>query len=182
MTPSRSRSQLLLIAAMFAAPLLAAWSLYASGWKPPASRNHGYLYAPAQDFHGVSARDSAGREIAWENTERRWHLLLVAPDVCDARCAAMVDTVRRVWVGLGRHAGDVDLHFVGTPDPRTRALLQGENAFDVVRLSGSPLPPVAAQGVGLPVYLVDPHGYLVMRFEPGFEPGGLRRDLQRLLR
>ncbi len=182
MTQTRSRSKLLLIAAMFAAPLVAASWLYAIGWKPPASRNHGYLYAPAQDFSGVSARDSAGGEIVWENTERRWHLLLVAPEACDARCAVMVDTVRRVWVGLGRHAGDVDLHFVGTPDAGTHALLQGQDAFDVLRLSGSPLPPVAAQGVGLPVYLVDPHGYLVMRFDAGFEPGGLRRDLQRLLR
>lgn len=182
MTKTRSRSQLLLIAAMFAAPLVAAWGLFASGWKPPASRNHGYLYAPAQDFRGVTALDAAGRKIVWENTERRWHLLLVAPDACDARCAAMVDTVRRVWVGLGRHAADVDLHFVGTPDPRALALLEGRDDFDVVRLSGSTLPPVATQGAGLPVYLVDPHGYLVMRYDAGFEAGGLRRDLQRLLR
>ncbi|MEO6064244.1 MAG: hypothetical protein ABIP49_00490 [Lysobacterales bacterium] len=182
MTKIRSRSQALLIAAIFAAPLVAAWWLFASGWKPAASRNHGYLYAPAQDFRGVSARTATGRDIVWENPERRWHLLLIAPPECDARCASMLDTVRRVWVGLGRHASDVELHFVGTPDAAARTLLSRHKAFDVVSLTAGALPPPAASGAGLPVYLVDPHGYLVMRFDAGFEPGGLRRDLQRLLR
>lgn len=182
MTKSRSRSQLFLIAAIFVAPLVTAYWLFASGWRPAASRNHGYLYAPAQDFRSVAARDAAGRRIVWENTERRWHLLIIAPRACDARCAGMLDTVRRVWVGLGRHAGDVDLHFVGTPDAGARALLAGQTDIDVVTLAGSPLPPAAASGTGLPVYLIDPHGYLVMRFDAGFDPGGLRRDLARLLR
>lgn len=183
MNKTRSRSKVLLIAAIFLAPLVAAFWLHASGWKPPASRNHGYLYAPARDFRGMVARDEAGKQIVWENTERRWHLLLIAPPDCDARCAGMLDTVRRVWVGLGRHAADVDLHFVGTPDTNARAALAAQSAFDVVSLTGgNPLPSAAANGVGLPVYLIDPHGYLVMRFDAGFEPGGLRRDLQRLLR
>ncbi len=182
MNKIRSRSHVLLIAAIFIAPLAAAWWLFASGWKPAASRNHGYLYAPAQDFRGVSARTEAGGGIVWENKERRWHLLLIAPAECDARCASMLDTVRRVWVGLGRHAADVELHFVGTPDAAARSLLSQQNEFDVVSLATDALPPASVSGVGLPVYLIDPHGYLVMRFDAGFEPGGLRRDLQRLLR
>ncbi len=181
MTLVRSRSRLLLIAAIFAAPLVAAVWLHARGWKPPAVRNHGFLYAPAEDFRGVTARNEAGEAIVWENRERRWHLLLVAPPRCDARCPRMLDTVRRVWVGLGRHAGDVDLHFVGTPDADAQPVLTGQGTFDVLTLAGNPLPP-AGEGDGLPVYLVDPHGFLVMRFDAGFEPGGLRRDLQRLLR
>lgn len=182
MTPNRSRFRLLLIAAIFAAPLVVAYALFASGWRPQASRNHGFLYAPAQDFRQVRARTANGDPIVWENRERRWHLLLVAPPACDARCADMLDTVRRVWVGLGRHAGDVDLLFVGLPDARASALLARESPFDAVTLQQSPLPAASAAGNGLPVYLIDPHGYLVMRFDEGFEPGGLRRDLQRLLR
>jgi len=182
MTVKRSPVRLFLIVAIFATPLVVAWSLFASGWRPVASRNHGVLYSPAQDFRQVRAHSASGDPIIWENRERRWHLLLIAPSQCDARCAEMLDTVRRVWVGLGRHAGDVDLHFVGDPDPGASALLARDSPFDNVTLQGSPLPPALATGNGLPVYLVDPHGYLVMRFDAGFEPGGLRRDLQRLLR
>ncbi len=182
MKTNRSRTWLLLIAALFAAPLVIAYALFASGWRPSASRNHGFLYAPAQDFRGVQAQTSSGEPIVWENRERRWHLLLIAPPACDARCAQMLDTVRRVWVGLGRHAGNVDLLFVGQPDAGASALLVPGSPFEPVTLQGSPLPPALPDGNGLPVYLIDPHGYLVMRFDAGFEPGGLRRDLQRLLR
>ena len=34
----------------------------------------------------------------------------------------------------------------------------------------------------LPVYFVDPGGFLVMRYAPGFDPSGMRKDLARLLK
>ena len=34
----------------------------------------------------------------------------------------------------------------------------------------------------LAVYLIDPNGFLVMRYAPGFDPTGLRKDLARLLK
>lgn len=182
MKTSHSRFFLLLLFGLFLAPLIAALALHFGGWRPPAMRNHGYLYSPARDFQAVQALDSSGREIKWRNQERRWHLLLIAPETCDARCASMLDKVRRVWVGLGRHAADLDVHFVGVPDDATRAALAAQVRFDVITLRDSPLDKVEPETDGLPVYLVDPHGFLVMRFDSGFEPGGLRRDLQRLLR
>ena len=35
---------------------------------------------------------------------------------------------------------------------------------------------------GTPVYVVDPHGFVVLRYAPGFDPGGLRTDVARLLK
>ncbi len=182
MKASTSRFRPWLLVTLFLAPLIAALALHFGGWRPPATRNHGFLYAPARDFQAVTAHDSRGREIKWRNQEHRWHLLLIAPETCDQRCATMLDTVRRVWVGLGRHAADVDVHFVGEPDAATRSALADEPRFNAITLRESPLDKVAPSAQGLPVYLVDPHGFLVMRFDSGFEPGGLRRDLQRLLR
>ena len=34
----------------------------------------------------------------------------------------------------------------------------------------------------LAVYLIDPNGFLVMRYAQGFDPSGLRKDLARLLK
>ena len=34
----------------------------------------------------------------------------------------------------------------------------------------------------LPVYLADPNGWLVLRYAPGFDPSGLRKDLSRVLK
>ena len=35
---------------------------------------------------------------------------------------------------------------------------------------------------GIPVYVIDPNGFVVLRYAPGFDPGGLRTDLSRLLK
>jgi hypothetical protein len=35
---------------------------------------------------------------------------------------------------------------------------------------------------GVQVWLVDPHGFLVLRYREGFDPSGLRKDLSRLIR
>jgi hypothetical protein len=35
---------------------------------------------------------------------------------------------------------------------------------------------------GTPVYVVDPNGFVVLRYAPGFDVGDLRTDLSRLLK
>jgi hypothetical protein len=35
---------------------------------------------------------------------------------------------------------------------------------------------------GTPVYVIDPNGFVILRYAPGFEPGGLREDLVKLLK
>jgi hypothetical protein len=35
---------------------------------------------------------------------------------------------------------------------------------------------------GVPVYVIDPNGFVILRYPPGFDPAGLRADLARLLK
>ena len=42
--------------------------------------------------------------------------------------------------------------------------------------------PEVATAQALPVYLADPNGWLVLRYAPGFDPSGLRKDLSRVLK
>ena len=35
---------------------------------------------------------------------------------------------------------------------------------------------------GVPVYLIDPNGFVILRYPPGFDPAGLRADLAKLLK
>jgi hypothetical protein len=35
---------------------------------------------------------------------------------------------------------------------------------------------------GLPVYVIDPNGFVILRYAPGFDPAGLRADLAKLLK
>jgi len=51
-------------------------------------------------------------------------------------------------------------------------------------LAGLPRPQPAAgeDPRGVPVYLIDPNGFVVMRYAPGSDPAGLRADLAKLLK
>jgi hypothetical protein len=42
--------------------------------------------------------------------------------------------------------------------------------------------PRAKDASGMPVYLLDPYGFAVLRYAPGSDPGDLRADLSRLLK
>jgi hypothetical protein len=35
---------------------------------------------------------------------------------------------------------------------------------------------------GVPVYVIDPNGFVILRYPPGFDPSGLRADLAKLLK
>ena len=108
-------------------------------------------------------------------------MLLRAPARCDTACVAAVDGLQRIWIGLGRKAARVEMLYVGTPDANARAALAAFPQMRVVTLAPDLLP-VAADGIAPSAWAVDPNGWLVLRYDPGFEPTGLRADLKRLIR
>lgn len=182
MNPTRrNRLQLALIAALFLLPFLVAAALRFGGWEPPRTRNHGELLDPPLSMHGATAErvDDGGPRV-FENTEREWSLLLRRPARCDAACEARVAALPQVHEALGRHAPK--LHLFVLDDAHASG--SASTALPRLALAGAlPAPLAAPPPDALPeLFLIDPHGYLVMHYPPGFDAGGLRRDLARLVR
>lgn len=176
---NRSMGKLALIALLFLTPFFAAVVMRFGGWEPPNTRNIGELLAPPLSMEAVGARldDPGGTLRTWENTDRHWTLLLQLPKRCEAECRDAAMRLTSVRQALGRHIEK--LHpFELISDGGANIEL-----FPSIRLDG-PIPsPLAEQPAALPqVWLVDPHGYLVMRYREGFDPNGLRRDLSRLIK
>ncbi|MEE7567725.1 hypothetical protein HH297_15775, partial [Xanthomonas sp. Kuri4-3] len=42
--------------------------------------------------------------------------------------------------------------------------------------------PRVDDAAGVPVYVIDPNGFVILRYAPGFDPAGLRADLAKLLK
>lgn len=42
--------------------------------------------------------------------------------------------------------------------------------------------PHVDDGAGVPVYVIDPNGFVIQRFAPGFDPADLRSDVAKLLK
>jgi cytochrome oxidase Cu insertion factor (SCO1/SenC/PrrC family) len=183
----RGRRQLVTLALVFALPIVGASALALLQWRPTAASNHGTLLDPPVDFRAVAAIDSKGAPIVWNSADGVWHILVRAPADCATPCLRMVDSMQRVWTGLGSDARHAALLWDGTPDAQAAAALA---AFPQARISAldTALLPAARAPLGgdtltpLGAWLVDPNGYLVMRYEPGFDPVGLRKDLRKLIR
>jgi hypothetical protein len=176
-----NRWKLVAIASLFALPVLAAFVLHQAGYEPRAERNYGTLLDPPQDFRAVLATDGAGATVDWNTAAGVWHVLLRAPAHCDASCVAAIDGLHRIWIGLGRKAARVEMHYVGTPDAAALAALAAFPQMRVVSLAPDTLPP-ATDGAAPAAWAVDPNGWLVLRYDPGFDPIGLRNDLKRVIR
>jgi hypothetical protein len=189
--PNRGRKQLLLVAFLFALPVFVAVALAFAGWQPAGTRQHGVLLEPPQDFTTVVAADGAGERVVWNLPDGNWHVLVQLPPDCGMACPHMLDTLHRVWSALSREAAKAKILLVGTPDAATIAAMASYPEIRAITLSPNPLPaparpaPVADTGVPsapLTVWLVDPNGWLVMRYDAGFDPSGLRKDLKKLIR
>jgi hypothetical protein len=185
--PRRGRRQFLLLVSFFVLPMAAAVLLAFSGWRPQATRNHGELLEPAVDFRAERAVLAGGAHVVWNSADGIWHIVVRAPEGCGAPCARMVDSLQRVWLGLGSDAAHAAVLWTGGVDEATRDALAKFPQARVATLDTALLPPAAPPLAGdalapLGVWLVDPNGYLVMRYAPGFDPIGLRADLRKLIR
>ena len=178
MTPrTRSRLVPLLIAAMFAAPFVAALYLYYTDWQPGRTKNYGELIHPVRDLRDVRFTRADGSRFEWHHEDHVWRVLVAPPPRCGASCVELADKLRRIWVGLGNHAGNVQVLWIGPPPPdgfRTLVPLFADSSL-AAKL------PDASRVDAIPVYVVDPSGYLILRYAPGFNPRDLRRDLTQLV-
>lgn len=184
--PGRGRRQLLLVVGLFIAPVLFAFALSLSGWRPEGTRQSGTLLELPRDFKAIVATRPDGSTTFWNRPEGHWYLLWPVPAGCGQPCVDMADTLERVRLRMSRHAPRLEIYVIGEPDAALRARL-AESPIVPVTLAPNPLPaaaaPLAAEPQGLPLalHLVDPNGYWVMDYPAGTDPTGLRKDLDRLI-
>ncbi len=191
---ARGRRGLLVLAALFLLPLAAAFLLYygTPHWRPPGRANRGELIDPPRTVPALAFTGSDGRLLADDPLRGRWTLLYIANDRCDTRCRDALyltrqtrialnrdaDRVRRVLLAVGACCGAGEL---GAPHPDliVARLSAAQLAVLVSAMPATNDVPLAQTGH---IYLVDPLGNLVLRYEPGAPDTALLDDLERLLR
>jgi cytochrome oxidase Cu insertion factor (SCO1/SenC/PrrC family) len=176
----RSRLVLLLIAAMFLSSFGIAAFLRFTGWQPAHSKNFGELLQPPRDLSGQQLLRADGQAYAWNPQANLWRIVVVPSADCDRACVSMIDTLRRIWETEGRQADRVDVLWFGTvpagaPTFRRLVPMQPNAALSVAL-------PEAASREAIPVYLIDPSGFLVMHYRAGFAPADLHKDLGKLIK
>lgn len=175
----RGRLQLLLILAVVIGPMLLAAAMYRFGfWLPETRTYHGELVATGQ---GREALGISGVPAG----EPHWELLVTAPDGCTEACRQLVYLARQINIGLAREAARAS-HALATarplPDAYQRRLqleypqLQ-RYSQDAALYRDNPAAPA-----GPHLWIVDPHGNLVLRYDAKADGKAILDDLKYLLK
>ena len=186
------RRVLLILLAIFAAPVIASWVLYATRdhWSF-TSGNYGNLVRPVRPLSGLALQDVTGRPLGADSLRGKWTMVYLDPAECAAACRDALYKMRQVRLALGEDMHRVQRMLVladSRPTAELESLIRGEYAGTMLVMT--PDSPASRKEVlsrfgdppGAAVYLVDPRGNLMMRYAPQVPAKGMLKDLQRLLK
>jgi cytochrome oxidase Cu insertion factor (SCO1/SenC/PrrC family) len=174
------------LAGLFVLPLaLSFWLYYGLHWRPRGTTNHGELIEPLRPLPDLTLPDSAGVPRAHLFRDQ-WTLVYVGNGACDADCRATLFFMRQTRLSLNNEMSRVQRVFLATAGCCDRAWLAAEHpGLRVVDASLPPAQPLLAQFPAderaRSLYVVDPLGNLMMRYDARRPPEGLLEDLKRLL-
>ncbi|MBX8483410.1 hypothetical protein [Pseudomonas cichorii] len=171
----QGRLQLLVLVLIAVGPMILATCMYRFNfWVPDSRSYHGQLIG-----NGQSRAD-----LGVQANEPRWQLLVSAPGQCNADCQQLVYLARQVQIGLGRDATRAS-HALATNAPLSDDYAETLR-LDYPQLQRYPLDVVRYRRL-VPddtpqLWIVDPHGNLVLRYDARGNGKHLLIDLRQLLK
>ncbi|HEX7813502.1 hypothetical protein [Dyella sp.] len=178
-----SRLKLLLIVAVFMAPIIAAGVLTLSGWQPDAKGN-GLPISPQRNFEAEHVRiaTASGGDWPWRASEPKWTLLVLAGPGCATHCLDVLTRIAWSRQTLSQNAKRLRLVYVGEP-PAGKAREAMDNYWQVGRDVDGRLSPYQPQSPDtVAALLVESNGTALSLYPAGFDPMGLHKDLQKVIR
>ena len=189
---SRNLRTLGALAALFLLPLVASfWLYYGTGWRPAGRVNHGELIQPPRPLPAVALPPvplghGMGQPPDPTLFRSKWTLVYVGDGSCDASCRGTLYVMRQTQFALGTDMTRLRRVFLVTANCCARDYLAREHAgMTVVDAAGAAgaqlLSRFPATDRTHTLFVVDPLGNLMMRYDVRRDPRGLLVDLKRLL-
>ncbi|MFJ2692470.1 hypothetical protein [Pseudomonas sp. NPDC087336] len=172
----KGRLQLLLIVLGVVGPMILATGMYKLNfWVPEGRSYHGELIG-----NGQSRAD-----LGVQAQEERWQLLVTAPKACSVDCQQLVYLARQIQIGLGRDAGRASHALAATQPLSSDYETKLQREYPQLQRYSLDLPTYVkgAQSNDSPhLWIIDPHGNLVLRYDPSVKGKDLLNDLRHLLK
>jgi len=175
-TRRRGRIQLLLIVLGVVGPMILATGMYKlQFWVPEGRSYHGELIGNGQ----------TRADLGVQADEQRWQMLVTAPKDCAVDCQQLVYLARQIQIGLGRDAGRAS-HALAAAQPLS-ADYEAKLSREYPQLQRYPLDSAAfskttGDKATPQLWIIDPHGNLVLRYDPSVKGKDLLNDLRHLLK
>lgn len=182
----RGNGKLYLIIAVCAAPLLFSYLSYYV-IKPGGRTNYGTLLDPRQypmpSLNGVLQGGPAQELTAYRG---KWIMLQVSSSACAPACQNGLFAMRQLRLMQGKEMDRIErVLLVPDSGPMETMLLREYDGMHILRVDAKALqawlPADADSGIEDRLYLIDPSGNLMMRYQKNAEPAKVKKDLVKLL-
>jgi cytochrome oxidase Cu insertion factor (SCO1/SenC/PrrC family) len=185
---ARNLRMLATLAGLFLLPLaFAFWMYYATDWRPANRINHGELITPARPLPINQLQPAlAGEATPTSLFHDKWSLVYIGDGQCDATCRKALYLMRQTRLSVNSEMKRVERVFLVSSNCCAREFLATEhpgllvmngadqNAATLLRVF-----PTGQRASS--IFIVDPLGNLMMRYDIQQDPKGLLTDLKKLL-
>lgn len=192
----KGRQQLVLLVALFVAPIVIAIIMYNSlpEGGPENTKNYGDLVIPARPLNDVMLVTESGADFKFSDMHKKWVMVYIGDAECNKTCANSLYKMRQSRLAQrGEHLRINRLYIStsGKAKPGLTKQLQEHPGLVIVHAKSSAINSVLKQfelenkqsaKTANRIYLVDPFGNLMMSYEKGFAANGLIKDLTLLLK
>ncbi len=191
----RGKNSVILLVVVFVAPVIISTLMYKNmgSLDTKGVFNHGDLISPPRPLPAFSFDKLAAGKLDSEYLKRKWTLVYIDSGDCDAVCRDSIYKIRQIRLATGDGMRRIQRVLLLT-DTRGQDALKTylkdykgmETAIAVGTAAHALFKEFKIDDKDVPVakriYIVDPIGNLMMKYEPGAEPKGIIKDLNRLLR
>ena len=186
--------QLVLLALLFLVPPIAAYFLFYTDFRPSSGANYGQLISPAKPITDVLLATPDGQQFKFSDLRQKWLLLYLGRSKCSEACSDNLYKIQQVRLAQGKNTERVvsvyiapeqavqpEIDNISGKYPGILLLLAQPDAFvELVEQFDDHAEATLQKSER--VYIVDPLGNLMMRYDAGADPSGMRKDLKRLLK
>lgn len=194
-TKSKGKVTLVILLLLFVLPVVASWYLvfftdYARDGEEGGGAEHGELIKPPRQLENVQFTRAAVDSIAQVPLFGKWTMVLLLDGECKEVCASNLYRLRQIRLATGKemshvqrvvvtdgYVGDQFSDYLNKNFPGQLYVSKNDLSENFIR---------KFQDLKLDdrsvIFLVDPRGFLMMRYTSENEPSGIIRDLSRLLR
>lgn len=181
-----NRNSLLLVLAVFGIPVIASYLAYYV-WQPKgAATNYGELIQPVTLAQTAMLTQLDGKTIELQALRGKWLLVHANSGACDAACEKNLYALRQVRLLQGRDQDRVERVWLLTDDivPKEELLKQKFEGMRALRdPKGALLGRLPAKAdVRSHIYVIDPLGNVMMRYDADPDLKRMAKDLGKLLR
>jgi len=191
-----SRQALVLLGLLFMMPAFVAWVMHSSGeegWRPEGTTNRGILVHPARPLifpADMMIADASANDYL----QGKWTLLYIGDGNCDKVCNNNLYKMRQVNIAQNENMKRVQRLYLVRGEELSGtlgALLEKEySKMEVAPFTDTQAqqltPDFVVEGVSMEgaerVYIIDPLGNLMMYYPADADPGGMLKDLKKLLK